>query len=828
MKRPLRAAFLILFAFLLLAGIPAGFWLLRGLPDPSTLTERTLQPSVQITDRDGRLLYEMLPEEGGRHTVVPLDQIPLALKQATVATEDSHFYQNSGIDPGGILRSVWINLRGGETLAGGSTITQQVARNLLLEPAELSGRSLRRKLRETILAWQITRRYSKDEILGFYLNQMYYGGMAYGVEAAAQTYFAKSARELDLAECALLAGLPQSPARYNPFTDLQAAKKRQAVVLERMAAEGYITPEEQDLAWREPLVLSSEPYPMQAPHFVTLVRAQLDEMITPQEVRAAGGLVVTTSLNLDWQHEAERAVTAQLERLHNSLSEPLGYNVNNAALVALDVHSGEILAMVGSPDFNDAAHAGAVNMVLSPRQPGSALKPLIYAAAFDPTRPDPMTAASMILDVRTSFQTHNGRPYTPVNYDGLEHGPVLARQALASSLNIPAVITLNRLGLPDFFNFANRLGITTLGDPRQADLSIALGGGEVRLLDLTAAYGAFASGGFRISPFSILEIRGQDGRVLYTARPAEKKRVLDERVAWLVSDILSDDDARVLGFGRNSILRLDRPAAVKTGTTTNFHDNWTVGYTPDVVVGVWAGNTSHEAMRNVTGLSGAAPIWHQFLRAVLAGTPEKHFNRPAGLVQAEICTLSGKLRTQICPDPRAEWFIPGTQPREYDDFYRAVVLDTATGQQADDSTPGERRITDLVLNLPPAAENWARANGLRLLEDTLPADSASHQAFSADGAPVALVVINPPPGSIYQIARGIPLESQQLRLEVQGLSGTRDVRIIIDGQVAARIPVSPFEAWWTMTPGEHQIWAEAVGQNGQYIASQKIIFSVKP
>jgi membrane peptidoglycan carboxypeptidase len=496
-------------AILCLAAAAALAWMVFGnLPSPEALPDQLNIPSIRIVDRNGQALYEILAEDGGRHSVLSLDTIPVMLQQATIATEDSRFYSNPGIDLAGVLRSMWINLRGGETLAGGSTITQQVARNLLLDETERSQRSLRRKLREALLAWQLTRRYGKNEILGMYLNQMYYGGLAYGVEAAAQTYFGKPVSELDLAECAILAGLPQAPALYNPFSDLEAARQRQQVVLGLMENQGYISAEQRASAAREPLVLSGEPYPIEAPHFVLLVRALLDEILTPEQVYNSGGLVVRTTLDLDWQHNAENAVARQIENLKRS-PDGLGHNVHNAALVALDPNTGEILAMVGNPDYFNADNNGAINMAMAPRQPGSALKPLVYALAFDPARPDPWTPATQILDVRTTFVNNDGRDYQPENYDLREHGPVLARQALASSLNIPAVKTLDHIGLADLFSLAQKLGINSLHDPENYDLSLALGGGEVRLLDLTAAYGSFANGGLRVQPVAI---QSQSGR----------------------------------------------------------------------------------------------------------------------------------------------------------------------------------------------------------------------------------------------------------------------------------------------------------------------------
>ncbi len=804
------------------------YWLFSGLPNVKSLPEHLNTPSIRITDRNGRLLYEVLQGDAGRHTVVSLEAIPLALRQATIATEDRSFYQNPGVDMRGILRAVWINLRGGETVAGGSTITQQVARNLLISSFERGQRTIRRKLREVLLAWQLTRYYTKDQILTYYLNQTYYGGLAYGVEAAAQTYFGKPVSELDLAECALIAGLPQAPAFYNPFTDLDTAKKRQSIVLGLMEATGAISSEEKSLAEREPLKLASTPYPMEAPHFVMMVRNSLDALFTPEHLYNSGGLIVRTSLDLNWQKIAEYAIQKQIEALKIS-EDGLGHNVNNAALVAMDPNTGEVLALVGNPDYNDTRHAGAVNMATSPRQPGSAIKPILYAAAFDPAQPSPWTAGSMILDVRTSFVTHDGQAYLPENYDRQEHGPVLARQALASSLNVPAVITLNHIGLERFSRLAGSLGITTLEDPEQYDLSLALGGGAVRLTELTAAYGAFANGGYRVNPSLILDIKDSEGSIIYSPPASAKQKVLDSRVAWLISDILSDDNARRLGFGGNSVLRLDRPAAVKTGTTSNFHDNWTVGYTPDLVVGVWAGNSTYEAMREVTGLTGAAPIWHDFMRAVLAGQSELSFDRPEGLVQVEICALSGLLPTEACPFKRLEWFIAGTQPTTYDSVYRLVTIDKSTNHLANEETPLQNRSQRLVLDLPPQAYPWARYEGLTLYSDLL--DNQGTTGPEADStAPSSqkpIILISPAAQAIYRFAPGFPPGAQQIRLEAVGAPGLQSVTFWMDGVQLASFSAAPFQAWWPLAVGKHEAWAEAVLEDGSRVTSERINFEVK-
>jgi 1A family penicillin-binding protein len=820
----LSAVLILLLAFL----IGVYFWLFRGLPSLNSLSERYYTPSIRIVDRSGRLLYESIPAQGGRHTVIPFEEIPLALRQATIATEDRSFYTNPGVDLKGIVRAFWINLRGGETLAGGSTITQQVAKNQLLEAGERTQRSLRRKLRESILAWRLARKLSKDEVLGIYLNQTYYGGLAYGVEAAAQTYFGKPVSELDLAECALIAGIPQSPVAYNPFTNPETTKERQKVVLDLMLKDGYISAEEYDLAVREPLNYTATPYPMEAPHFVLWVRAQLDGILTADEIYQHGGVIVRTTLDLDWQHAAERAIQRQIEQLAKE-NGGLGHNLNNAALVALDPGTGEILTMVGSPDYTDVEHEGAINMALAPRQPGSSIKPLVYATALDPSQPNPWTAATMILDVKTSFVTHEGKAYVPANYDGLEHGPVLVREALASSLNVPAVITLDHVGMQAMFTTASRLGITTLNNPEEYDLSLALGGGAVRLLELTAAYGAFANGGYRVSPYAIQEITDPAGNLLYTAEPAPQVRMLDERVAWLISDILSDNEARFVGFGRNSILRLDRPAAVKTGTTTSFHDNWTVGYTPDLVVGVWAGNADYQPMRDVTGVTGAAPIWHQFMRSVLTGTPEREFSRPAGIVRVEVCALSGLLPSESCPYRRWEWFIAGTEPVKTDNLYRKVTIDAATGRLADADTPAELEKSIVVLDLPPQAAPWARSKGITLLSD-LTSISSGQNTGAQTPQSTALSLITPPANALYRFVPSVSGETQRLRLEAvfaAGEGSLREVTLWVDGQMIARLTQPPFQAWWPLTIGIHEAWAEAVMNDGDNVTSEIIRFEVR-
>jgi membrane carboxypeptidase/penicillin-binding protein PbpC len=423
--------------------------------------------------------------------------------------------------------------------------------------------------------------------------------------------------------------------------------------------------------------------------------------------------------------------------------------------------------------------------------------------------------------VRTVFITHENDPYVPVNFSRTEHGPVLLRQALASSLNIPAVIALDIVGVEMAMRQAALMGIGTLGEPDEYDLSFALGGGPVRLFDLTTAYAAFANGGRRISPSLILDITDMQGHVLYQREAATRVPVLDERVAWLISDILSDDNARILSFGKDSILNIGRTAAVKTGTTNDFHDNWTVGYTPDVVVGVWVGNADNTPMFGVTGVSGAGPIWHSFMRSVLAGTPDKPFARPQGLVQVEVCTLSGLLPSEVCPYRRLEWFIEGTQPQRGDSFYRRVRLDKSTDLLADETTPPEQVIYQLALALPPELHPWAREEGLLLLDDLLFASAGQD-----DTAVSSLQLVSPDPNTKYRLTTAVPAAAQKLPVEVVSTASLREITLWLDDAPLSTLTNSPYRFWWPLSAGVHTLWAEGVDERGTAVQSEPITFEV--
>ena len=632
-----------------------------GIAKLDAARDRDSFETTRIFDRNGELLWELFGE--GKRTNVSLAQIPPAMIAATIAVEDDTFYENVGADLPSLIAALIANAKNPNGRpVGGSTITQQLVRHIVFDYEERTAVSYNRKIKEIILAWIMNRKYSKDDILEMYLNEIYYGNLAYGVEAAAQTYFDKPAAELTLAEASLLAGLPQSPVELDPLTNFEAAKERQWLVLNLMAGDGAITQAEAVAAYQEPLNFAPQEVSLTAPHFSVYVRQQLEEMFGAEMV-ANGGLRVTTSLDLRYQRLAE-----QLARQHVAAVGP-ERNLTNAALVALKPGTGEILAMLGSVDYRDETIDGRVNVTLSPQQPGSAIKPLTYAAALSPQADgEPLwTAADILWDVPVEYGQFNGSVYAPVNYDGRFHGPVRLRTALANSYNVPAVLVLQDLGVPRLIEFARQMGITSWSDdPADYGLSLTLGGAEVTPLELTAAYAVLANNGRRQPPVSILRVENSKGELLYAAPQEEGPLVLDPRVAFLISDILDDDAARVPAMGRNNPLDLPFPAAAKTGTTNDFRDNWTVGYTPDLVVGVWTGNTDNSEMLNVSGLTGAAPLWSDYVQAIYANYDllatlgvdgPRPFNPPDGLEKRPLCALSSiTIGATECVPAGEEWF----------------------------------------------------------------------------------------------------------------------------------------------------------------------------
>ncbi|MBI2911314.1 MAG: transglycosylase domain-containing protein [Chloroflexi bacterium] len=642
--------------------------LVAGLPPLESIDELSPPLSANIFDRHGTLLYELFDPATGRREWIPLSQMPWTVQQATIATEDGNFYDNPGFNVRGILRAAYWNMTEGDgRLQGGSSITQQLVKNLFIPPEERSVPSLIRKMRELILAWKLTDRFSKNEILERYLNLVYYGNLSYGIEAAAENYFGKPASELTLAEAALLAGLPQAPALYSPLVNPAWAKAQQELVLGRMVSLGFITSEEREEALQEELHYQPTLFEIRAPHFVVYVKELLEQRYGPRLYR--DGLRVTTSLDLDLQQEGERIVQTQVEKMRP-------YQAANAGLVALRPATGEIIAFVGSADYFDDQILGQVNMALSERQPGSAFKPITYLTAFLKG----YTPATVLLDAPSSFPDGINPPYRPESVDGKYRGRVTVRDALASSLNIPAVRALQFAGVQETINVAHRMGINDLNRHNWYGLSLTLGGGEVKLLDLAFTYAVLANNGvmagdpirakrkegFRsLDPVAILKVETAAGEVLEEFKEPVTEEIVPAPYAHLVTSILSDRRARLLLFSPSAPLFLDggRPAAVKTGTTDDWRDTWTMGYTPDIVTGVWVGNANNDPMRRqVLSVQTAAPIWKAFMERALEGTPPTPFTRPPGLVEVPICVTSGLRSNGHCPT-RTELFVEGTAPK---------------------------------------------------------------------------------------------------------------------------------------------------------------------
>lgn len=702
--------FLVFAVFALGMSIIGYAMIASDLPAPGELRNRasTFQ-TTRIYDRAGNLLNETFDPNTGRRTVVPLAEMSPYLVQATIATEDANFFAHRGVDPVALARALYYAVREGDVVSGGSTIPQQLVKMVMLSPE----RTIRRKINEAILSSEISRRYTKEQILEIYLNELPYGNLAYGADAAAQTYFGKDVRELTLAEAALLAGLPQLPAYYDPYTHPDRAKARQSVVLGLMVEQGVISATEADAAWAEPLVYQPVAFNLEAPHFTLFVRQELESILGPEALYQTG-LEVFTTLDPELQAAAERIVAEQVAKLADR-------NASNGALVALRPNTGEILALVGSADFDNVEIDGQVNMALAPRQPGSSIKPFVYLAAFEqPDKPatERWTPGTLVADIKEEFPDGANPPYVPVNYDGQEHGMVTVRTSLGSSFNIPAVRALQAVGLEPFLALAQRLGITTLTRPDYG-LSLSLGGGEVPLLELTGAYAVLANGGVQTPPVSILEIRNGAGETLcklesdQPCQPGEPRQAVSPVDAFLVTDILRDNEARTPAFGPNSLLRLNRPAAVKTGTTNDFRDNLTVGYTPQLVTGVWVGNADNSPMRNISGVSGAGPIWNQFMTAALSDEPALEFTPPPGVRQVEVCGDTGARPSQACPERRQWWFADDRLPLPPEkDLWQVVRLDRNSGQAATEFTPGDA-IEERAFKIYPARyRQWAEEHGI--------------------------------------------------------------------------------------------------------------------
>jgi len=683
-------------------------FIFKDLPSPAKLAQYNLAISTKIYDRNGKLLFDIFADQN--RTPVPLSEIPKYLQEGTIAIEDKDFYKHQGVNIiGGMARAVIADVTHGQ-LQGGSTITQQLVKSALLSPE----RTITRKIKEIILAVWVEILYPKDKILELYLNQVPYGGTAWGVESAAERYFGKKVELLTLAEAALLAGLPQAPTLYSPFgAHPELAKTRQKEVLKRMVEDKYITKQQADEADAQELVYKKETG-IKAPHFVMYVKEQLVNKYGEALVER-GGLKVTTTLDLDLQEYAQATVSSEVAKLST-------YNVGNGAALITKPATGEILAMVGSVDYF-ASPSGNFNVTTALRQPGSSIKPINYAIGLEKHI---VTPATMFIDEPTCFGVVGQPSYCPVNYDGKFHGPVQLRMALGNSFNIPAVKMMYMNTVTDMVASASAFGLTTLKDPSQYGLSLTLGGGEIHMTDMATAFSVFANAGIRHDLVSVLKVVDKNGKVLEEDKdpnlgkdiPSQLlmtgPRALSAETAFLISHILLDNNARQEEFGPASELYIpNRAVSVKTGTTNDLRDNWTIGFTPLVLVATWVGNNDNTPMNPylVSGITGAAPIWHKLMVRALAGAPDIWPKQPEGVVGSQICSITGLLPPN--PDPgnpgcatRFEYFIKGTIPFQKENLKETVVIDKDTGDIVQPNKPGANVETKEHQVIHDAISTW--------------------------------------------------------------------------------------------------------------------------
>lgn len=643
-KKPILYGILGLILILILIPPLTYLYFIRDLSSKANIINHK-NAGVILVDRNDKPFFTLY--EGRTKTTASLSSLPKYISQAVISVEDKRFYQEPGFSIQGIGRALVNDVKENELSQGGSTITQQLVKNTLLTQEK----SFLRKYQEIFLALEVERRFSKDDILEMYLNTVYFGEGAYGISDAAKTYFGKDPSKLTIGESALLAAILPAPSAYSPLTgNREKAFSRQKIVLSEMESQGYITASQKETAEEQNIIFNPQSVDINqtAPHFALMVKQELIDKYGEQKV-ANSGFTVKTTIDISSQHYAENVVKTQVTNLRFN-------KVTNGAAVAIDPKTGEILALVGSHDWFDEDN-GKINMVLRARQPGSSFKPIVYTRALERRLITPAT----VLDDKP-IKYPDG--YEPMDYDRKFRGDVLVRRALANSLNIPAVHVLEKVGIPDTLDFAKELGITTLKNPSSYGLSLVLGAGEVPLLQMTEAYATFANNGTRIPPTTILEIKDKKGEVVYTHKP-ESISVLSADVAFLISSILSDNNARAEEFG--NALTLSRPAAVKTGTTNDYKDALTIGYTPSLVVGVWVGNNDNKPMDSIAGSLGAAPIWRQMMEHMLAGTPIEKFSPSGGIIRLTICKEKGLRIRNATSSAINEFFLPGTVPTKYCD-----------------------------------------------------------------------------------------------------------------------------------------------------------------
>jgi 1A family penicillin-binding protein len=779
-----------------------------SLPDPNRLLGRDVPQSTKIYDREDNLLYEVHGEF--KRTLINLDQMSPFVQKATIATEDKDFYNHAGISITGTLRSLIVDIVYREKRQGGSTITQQFIKNAVLT----NEKSIWRKVKEIILALEIEARFSKNDILKLYLNEIPYGRNAYGIEAASQTYFAKSAKDLTIAESAYLAALPQAPTYYNPNgTHRDALEGRKDYILGQMKTQGYITEEQYNEASNEKVVFKSATNSITAPYFVFYIEEYIAEKYGERTLEE-GGLKVHTTLDSRLQEIAEKTVKEGIAKVKSR-------NANNAALVAIDPKTGQILAMVGGKDyFGNSEPAGCVpgkncvfepnvNVATSARQPGSSFKPYVYLTAFG--KDFKYSPASMLMDVVTDFGSYGGKDYQPRNYNNQSYGPVSMRKALAGSLNVPAVKTLALVGVDNAVQTAHDLGVSS---PLQnCGLSLVLGGCEVKLVDHVAAFAAIANEGDRHQKTGIMKVEDQEGKVLEEYKD-QSQQVVDPQAAYELINIMTDNPARSFIFGGNAPLTLpDRQLGCKTGTTQNWHDGWTLCFTPSIAAGVWAGNNDGTLLKaGSDGVVVAAPILNAFLKEAVKGTPAEDFKIPNGITKVTVDSVSGKLPNEYSPETKTEVFADYAVPTDTDKVHVGIKIDTTTGQRATDLTSPDNialKVYTVFHSEKPDTPNW---------ENPVVAWALANGFEYPSGEGPVINDKDRPKVSITSPDDGAVISDNKLNIKVAAESdkGIAKVIISIDGEVAETLTEEPYNTTvkQNFSDGTHTITARAVDKNG--------------
>ncbi len=731
------------------------------LPIPASRLAFHDMQSVRIVDRRGRLLRELISPRQGYGRWTPLGQISPDFLQAVLATEDRHFFRHRGVHLPSIARAAWQNLRAGRIVSGGSTLSQQLVRQLYHIPSTVPG-----KLLEAWLALRLEHTLRKEAILAQYVNRVPFGNLNYGISAASWFYFQRPPQHLSLAQAAFLAGLPQAPGRLNPIRNPDAARKRQQRVLQAMLQIGMIDSARYQEALQTPIEISASRQPFFAPHVVTRIARQLTEaQIEAAELRL--------TLDLDLQQAVERAIRQELRLLKR-------HNAGNAAAVVLENATGDILAWCGSADFFDSERQGQIDGVLMRRQPGSTLKPFVYLSALQAG----YTAASLLPDVPLDARTGGG-DYTPRNYDGRYHGPVRLRTALACSYNIPAVYLTQLLGVDRILQMLHAAGFATLDRP--ADFygpGLALGNGEVRLLELARAYAGLARAG-RLPAVRL----ARGNRRWLPAEFASAHRFASAAAAEIIADILADAAARAPAFGEESPLNLPFPAAAKTGTTKNYRDNWTVGLPRDYTAAVWVGNFDGSDMHHLSGVAGAAPIFRDILLLLHRNHLARSLPRPAPLAELEICPLSGARAAPWCPSRKTELFLPNSAPTGTCRFHRLL------------RHPENGKLY-VALVFPERYRDWAAAQGIPQPQ-FLFAWNRPPEARKTVRQILPPQILFPDDGDIFKIDPDLPLQFQKIRFRARVQNATA-ITWILDGRPLATVS-SPFSLLWQLEPGEHTL-----------------------